>query len=109
MDEGRCFKCHLKGHQARNCTRDQTNNPSTQTTNARVASTSSNKGKETTAEPNKDEPPPYDKNQIAGLIQAMTTEQRETLLSKIAKSNNGKEREESHKEPSYQSDDEEGF
>jgi hypothetical protein len=39
----------------------------------------------------------------------MTTEQRETLLSKIASSNKGKEREESHKEPSYQSDDEEGF
>jgi hypothetical protein len=39
----------------------------------------------------------------------MSTEQRETLLSKIASSNKGKEREEDHKEPSYQSDDEEGF
>jgi hypothetical protein len=39
----------------------------------------------------------------------MTTKQRETLLSKIASSTKGKDREESHKEPSYQSDDEEGF
>ena len=111
MDEGRCFKCRLKGHQARNCTtkRGQTNNSNTHTANARVANTPSNKGKETAAGPNKDEPPPYNENQIAGLIRAMTTEQRETLLSKIVSSNKGKDQEESHKEPSYQSDDEEGF
>jgi hypothetical protein len=92
MDEGRCFKCRLKGHQARNCTgRDQTNNPSTHATNARTANTPSKKGKETAAAPNQDDPPPYDENQIAGFIRAMSTEQRETLLSKIASSNKEKE------------------
>jgi hypothetical protein len=106
MDEGRCFKCRLKGHQARNCMgRDQTN-----TSNARVANTPSTKTKETTAMVNKDEPPPYDENQITGLIRAMSTEQREMLLSKIV--NLGKEKgkkEEENREPSYQSNDEEGF
>jgi hypothetical protein len=30
MDEGRCFKCRLKGHQARQClTKGQPSNPST--------------------------------------------------------------------------------
>jgi hypothetical protein len=110
MDEGRCFKCRLKGHQARNCSgMDQTNNPNNRTSNARVANTPSTKGKETTAATNKDDPPPYDENQIAGLIRTMTTKQKETLFSKIASTNKGKEREESHKELSYQSDDEEGF
>ena len=106
MDKERCFKCCLKGHQARNCTgRDQTN-----MSNARVANTPSTKTKNTTATVNKDDPPPYDENQIAGLIRAMSTEQRETLLSKIASSEKGKGRqEENNKEPSYQSDDEEGF
>jgi hypothetical protein len=110
IDEGRCFKCCLKGHQARNCTgRDQTNNSDKNTSNARVANTPPTKIKETTTTVNKDEPPPYDENQITGLIRAMSTEQRETLLSKIASSNKGKGRQEEDKEPSYQSDDEEGF
>ena len=40
----------------------------------------------------KDDPPPaYDENQITGLIRVMSTEQRETLLSKVASSNKGKE------------------
>jgi hypothetical protein len=106
MDEGRCFKCRLKGHQARNCTgRDQAN-----TSNARVANTPPSKKRETAATVNKEEPPPYDENQIAGLIRAMSTEQRETLLSKIASSNKEKgKQEEENREPSYQSDDEEGF
>jgi hypothetical protein len=40
----------------------------------------------------------------------MSTEQRETLLSKITSSGKGKgKREEDDKEPSYQSDDDKGF
>jgi hypothetical protein len=40
----------------------------------------------------------------------MSTEQRETLLSKIASSGKGRgKQKEDDKEPSYQSDDEEGF
>jgi hypothetical protein len=91
MDEGRCFKCHLKGHQVRNCPgRDQANSPGNNTSTARTTNTSSDKGKETTKTTTKDDPPPYDENQIAGLIRAMSTEQRETLLSKIASSGMGK-------------------
>jgi hypothetical protein len=101
MDEGRCFKCQLKGHQARQCpTKGQPSNPST----ARNAKMSQNKAKT----PN-DSPPTYDETQIAGLIRAMSTEQRETLLCKVA-SPKGKE----HivvddRDPSFQSDDEECF
>jgi hypothetical protein len=57
----------------------------------------------------KDDPPPYDENQIAGLIHAMSTEQRETLLSKIASSGKGKGKQDDDKELSFQSDDDEGF
>jgi hypothetical protein len=107
MDEGRCFKCCLKGHQARQCLikgqgQEQGSNPSI----ARSTETSQNKAKA----PKDDPPPAYDKNQIASLIRAMSTEQRETLLSKVASSNKGK----GHtvvddRDPSFQSDDEECF
>jgi hypothetical protein len=53
---------------------------------ARNTETSQNKAKA----PKDDPPPAYDENQIAGLIRAMTMEQRETLLSKVASSNKGK-------------------
>src|SRR5947209_4881767 len=85
MDEGKCFKCHLKGHQARQCLtkgQGQGSNPST----ARSTETSQNKAKTIKEEP----PPAYDENQITGLIRAMSMEQREVLLSKVASSNKGK-------------------
>jgi hypothetical protein len=102
MDEGRCFKCRLKGHQVRQClTKGQQSNSST----ARSTETSQNKAKTP-----KDKPPPtYDENQITGLIRAMSTEQRETLLSKVASSNKGKERIVDNRDLSFQSDNEECF
>jgi hypothetical protein len=100
MDEGRCFKCQKKGHQSRQClTKGQPSNPPT----ARNAETSQNRAKT----PN-DSPPMYDETQLAGLIRALSTEQRETLLSKIA-SPKGKERVVDDRDPSFQSDDEECF
>jgi hypothetical protein len=85
MDEGRCFKCRLKGHQARQCPtkgQGQESNLST----ARNTETPQNKAKT----PKKDPSLAYDENQITGLIRVMSTEQRETLLSKVASSNKGK-------------------
>jgi hypothetical protein len=105
MDEGRCFKCHLKGHQARQCLtkeQGQENNSST----ARNTEIHQNKVKT----PKEDPPPAYDENQIAGLIRAMSTKQRETLLSKVTSSNKGKGRAVvDDRDPSFQSDDEECF
>jgi hypothetical protein len=103
IDEGRCFKCRLKGHQARQCpTKGQPSNPST----ARSTETSQTKAKTLTDE----SPPTYDKTQIAGLIRAMSTEQRETLLRKVASPTKGKERiVVDNRDPSFQSDDEECF
>jgi hypothetical protein len=57
-----------------------------------------------------DPPPAYDETQIAGLIRAMSTEQREMLLHKVASPNKGKERVVvDNRDPSFQSDDEECF
>jgi len=53
-------------------------------------------------------PPTYDETQLAGLIRALSTEQRETLLSKIA-GPKGKERVVDDRDPNFQSDDEECF
>jgi hypothetical protein len=100
MDEGRCFKCWKKGHQSRQCpTKGQPSNPPT----ARNAETS-----QTHAKTPNDLPPTYDETQLAGLIRALSTEQRETLLSKIA-SPKGKERVVDDRDPSFQSDEEECF
>jgi hypothetical protein len=100
MDEGRCFKCQKKGHQSRQCpTKGQPNNPPV----ARNAETSQNHTK-TPGDP----PPMYDETQLAGLIRALSTEQRETLLSKIA-SPKGKERVVDNRDPNFQSNDEECF
>jgi hypothetical protein len=85
MNEGRCFKCQLKGHQARQCLtkgQGQGNNLSI----ARSTETSQNKVNTS----KDDSPPTYNENQIAGLIWAMSTEQREMLLSKVASFNKGK-------------------
>jgi hypothetical protein len=93
MDEGRCFKCRKKGHQSRQCpTKGQPSDPLT----ARKAET-----------PN-DSPPTYDETQLAGLIRALSTEQRETLLSKLA-SPKGKDHVVDDRDPSFQSDNEECF
>jgi hypothetical protein len=100
MDEGRCFKCRKKGHQSRQCpTKGQPSNPPT----ARNAEMSQNH----TKTPN-DSPPTYDETQLVGLIRALSIEQRETLLSKIA-SPKEKERIVDDRDPSFQSDDEECF
>jgi hypothetical protein len=103
MDEGKCFKCHLKGHQARQClTKGQQSNSST----ARSTKMSQNKAKT----PKNDPPPAYDETQIAGLIRAMSTEQRETLLLKVTSPSKGKECiVVDDRDPSFQSDDEECF
>jgi hypothetical protein len=105
MDKGRYFKCRLKGHQARQCpmkNQGQGNNLSI----ARNTETLQNKAKT----PKEDPPPTYDENQIAGLIRAMTTEQREMLLSKVASSNKGKGcTVVDDRDPSFQSDDKECF
>jgi hypothetical protein len=100
MDEGRCFKCWKRGHQSRQCpTKGQPSNLPT----ARNAETSQNRTKTLS-----DSPPMYDETQLAGLIRALSTEQRETLLCKIA-SPKGKEHVVDDRDPSFQSDDEECF
>jgi hypothetical protein len=105
MDKGRCFKCNLKGHQAKQCLMKEQGQGSNSST-ARSTKTSQNKAKT----PKEDPPPIYNENQIAGLIRVMSTKQRETLLSKVASSNKGKgcivvdDR-----DPSFQSDNEECF
>jgi hypothetical protein len=105
MDEGRCFKCCLKGHQARQClTKEQRqeNNSST----ARNTEIPQNKAKM----PKEAPPPAYDENQIAGLIRAISTEQRETLLLKVASSNKGKGcTVVDDRDPNFQSNNEECF
>jgi hypothetical protein len=105
MDEGRCFKCHLKGHQARQCpTKGQGQGSNLST--ARNTETPQNKVKTL----KKDPPLAYNENQITGLIRAMSTQQRETLLSKVASSNKGKEcKVMDDRDPSFQSDNEEYF
>jgi hypothetical protein len=82
-------------------TKGQQSNLST----ARSIETSQNKAKT----PKDELPPTYDENQIAGLIRAMSTKQRETLLSKVASSNKGKEYIVDNRDLSFQSDDEECF
>jgi hypothetical protein len=100
MDEGRRFKCRKKGHQSRQCpTKGQPSNLPT----ARNAETPQNRAK-TPSDP----PPTYDETQLTGLIRALSTKQRETLLSKIANPK-GKERVVDDRDPSFQSDDEECF
>jgi hypothetical protein len=100
MDEGRCFKCRKKGHQSRQCpTKGQPSNPPT----ARNVETPQNRAKTLS-----NSPPTYDETQLAGLIRALSTEQKETLLSKIA-SSKGKECVVDDRDPSFQSDDEESF
>jgi hypothetical protein len=100
MDEGRCFKCRKKGHQSRQCpTKGQPSDPPT----ARNTETSQKRAKTLS-----DSPPTYDETQLVGLIRALSTEQRETLLSKIA-SPKGKDRVVDDRDPSFQSDDEECF
>jgi hypothetical protein len=100
IDEGRCFKCRKKGHQSRQCpTKEQPSNPPI----VRKVETSQTRAKT----PN-DSPPTYDETQLAGLIRALSTEQRETLLSKIA-GPKGKERVVDDRDPNFQSDDEECF
>jgi hypothetical protein len=103
MDEGKCFKCHLKGHQARQClTKGQQSNSSM----ARSIEMSQNKAKT----PKNDLPPAYNETQIAGLIRAMSTEQRETLLSKVASLSKSKECVVvDDRDPSFQSNNEECF
>jgi hypothetical protein len=60
--------------------------------------------------PTNDSPPTYDKTQIMGLIRAMSTEQRETLLRKVASPTKGKECVVvDDRDPSFQSDDKEYF
>ena len=73
MDEGRCFKCYLKAHQARACpTKNQTQGNIT--SNAHTTETTP-KAKKDPSYATKDDPPPaYDENQIAGLIRAMMVE-----------------------------------
>jgi hypothetical protein len=72
---------------------------------ARSTETSQNKAKT----PKDDPPPAYNENQIAGLIRAITTKQRETLLSKVASSKGKGRAVVDDRDPSFQSDNEECF
>ena len=109
MDEGRCFKCRLKGHQARACLTKNQQTQGNTTSNARTTETTPKAKKDSPSTAKDDPPPAYDENQIAGLIRAMTVEQRETLLSKIVTSK-GKGRDMTDDtQPSFLEEDNKGF
>ena len=93
MDEGRCFRCRLKGHQSKDCPQ-KNQYPSNSAQTARTATTPQRKEKTnhpSTSTLIPDAPPSYDEDQMAGYIRAMTLEQKETFLTKIASSKGKKQ------------------
>ena len=93
MDEGRCFRCHLKGHQSKDCPQ-KNQYPSNNAQTARAAVTPQRKEKTSlpsTSSLIPNAPPSHDEDQMAGYIRAMSLEQKEQFLTKIA-STKGKKR-----------------
>src|SRR5579863_7160779 len=88
MQEGRCFQCHKQGHQSKECPKKSEQggrqNPSTAQTATTLATLA------TPTQGTSEAPLAYSEDQVAGLIRAMTMEQRKGLLGKIASKGKGK-------------------
>src|SRR5579863_8779976 len=88
MQEGRCFRCHKQGHQSKECLKKSEQGGRQNFSTARTATTTTTPV--TPTQGTSKAPPAYSEDQVAGLIRAMTTEQREGLLGKIASKGKGK-------------------
>jgi hypothetical protein len=107
MEEGRCFRCRNKGHQARECKKF----PNTDTRNSSNARTTKTSPKERVASSSnlEEAPPAYSDDQLAGMIRAMSTDQKENLLTKIASKDKGKKRQIVDDRDSDEEGSDEGF
>src|SRR5579863_6461261 len=88
MQEGWCFQCREQGHQSRECPKKSEQRGGQNSSTVRTATTSMTPV--TPVQGTSEAPPAYSEDQVAGLIRAMTTEQREGLLGKIASKSKGK-------------------
>ena len=107
MEEGRCFRCRNKGHQARECKKF----PNTDTRNSSNARTTTMSPKERVASSSnlEEAPPAYSDDQLARMIRAMSTDQKENLLTKIASKDKGKKRQIVDDRDSDEEGSDEGF